>query len=454
MRFCDKLTKLRKENNLSQEQFADKMNVSRQAVSKWESGSSYPDMDKIISMCKVLNCNLEDILDDGVIGNNSKETKINLNIFKEILDFITKSYNMFWSMKFKEKIKCLFELFVIFLTLLIFGIIIYSIFNSYVFNNLRFTRGFNLIFKYAIDPIFTIMLLVFGIIIFIHLFKIRYLDYFITIEDNDVLEKTLENEIKDEKIINNKRYVIEKEKPKIIIRDPKHSTFSFINKLGKILLIIIKLFVLTFIIPFVFFTLFLITISTISFAHIKYGLLFLFIGLAIIGLIIICFIIINFAYNFIFNRNIRFKLMFNLFIISLIMIGVSSGISFICLTKYDYNSSSNKVEIKEEKIKMNDNIIIFSEYNVNYIIDDGMNDIDVKLTIPKGSNSYIYLNKSGKYDIYHIHYLGFDGIDGYKYLIEDLKDKKISNFSKTIKIDVILSQKNYDILHQNEENYY
>ena len=67
MKFCDKLPKLRKNNNLSQELLADKLGVSRQAVSKWESGSSYPDMEKMIEMCKILNCTLEDLLDDGVV---------------------------------------------------------------------------------------------------------------------------------------------------------------------------------------------------------------------------------------------------------------------------------------------------------------------------------------------------------------------------------------------------
>ncbi len=38
MKFCDKLAKQRKNNNLSQEQLADQLGVSRQAVSKWESG--------------------------------------------------------------------------------------------------------------------------------------------------------------------------------------------------------------------------------------------------------------------------------------------------------------------------------------------------------------------------------------------------------------------------------
>ena len=108
MKFSEKLTKLRKDNNLSQEALAEKLNMSRQAISKWESGNSYPDMSTMINICKVLNCTLEDLLDDDAIGTNSfeKNDKVNINKWiKDLLDFITKSYNMFWSMKFFEKIK-------------------------------------------------------------------------------------------------------------------------------------------------------------------------------------------------------------------------------------------------------------------------------------------------------------------------------------------------------------
>ena len=120
MKFCDKLARMRKNNNLSQEQFADKMGVSRQAVSKWESGQSIPDMEKIMTMCKLLNCNLDDLLDDGVMGKSKQnDTKLNFgDYFNEFLSFITKSYNMIWSMRFKEKIKCIFEMLFIFLILL------------------------------------------------------------------------------------------------------------------------------------------------------------------------------------------------------------------------------------------------------------------------------------------------------------------------------------------------
>ena len=58
MKFSEKLQTLRKENKLSQEKLADMLDVSRQAVSKWESGQTYPEMDKLLSMCKIFNCTL------------------------------------------------------------------------------------------------------------------------------------------------------------------------------------------------------------------------------------------------------------------------------------------------------------------------------------------------------------------------------------------------------------
>ena len=52
MSISENLQILRKSKNMSQEELAEKLNVSRQAVSKWESGSGYPETEKIISICK------------------------------------------------------------------------------------------------------------------------------------------------------------------------------------------------------------------------------------------------------------------------------------------------------------------------------------------------------------------------------------------------------------------
>ena len=50
MILADKIIKLRKKNGLTQEELADKMNVSRQAVSKWEGAQTIPDLEKILQL--------------------------------------------------------------------------------------------------------------------------------------------------------------------------------------------------------------------------------------------------------------------------------------------------------------------------------------------------------------------------------------------------------------------
>lgn len=53
MNFCDKLQALRKSTGLSQDQLAEQMNVSRQAISKWESGGAYPNIEKAALLCNI-----------------------------------------------------------------------------------------------------------------------------------------------------------------------------------------------------------------------------------------------------------------------------------------------------------------------------------------------------------------------------------------------------------------
>jgi len=62
MTFGDKLSRLRRENNYTQEQLADVLGVSRQAVSKWESGAAYPETDKLIRISELFDCSLDYLL--------------------------------------------------------------------------------------------------------------------------------------------------------------------------------------------------------------------------------------------------------------------------------------------------------------------------------------------------------------------------------------------------------
>lgn len=62
MNFGETLFKLRKEKNLSQEDVADKLNVTRQTVSKWETNQSTPDFDKILPLCELFEISTEELL--------------------------------------------------------------------------------------------------------------------------------------------------------------------------------------------------------------------------------------------------------------------------------------------------------------------------------------------------------------------------------------------------------
>lgn len=67
MEFNEKLRKLRKEKGLSQEELADIIGVSRQALSKWESGTSYPEMEKLIALSGIFGVTIDSLVkDDGL----------------------------------------------------------------------------------------------------------------------------------------------------------------------------------------------------------------------------------------------------------------------------------------------------------------------------------------------------------------------------------------------------
>ena len=78
MSFNEKLQYLRKENKLSQEQLADMLDVTRQSVSKWESGTTYPEMDKLITMCKIFKCSLDDLTNDEITEINVEKKNVNM----------------------------------------------------------------------------------------------------------------------------------------------------------------------------------------------------------------------------------------------------------------------------------------------------------------------------------------------------------------------------------------
>ena len=64
MVFADKLQSLRKSKGLSQEELAEKCSVTRQSVSKWETGLGYPETEKLLILCEILDVDLDYLMRD------------------------------------------------------------------------------------------------------------------------------------------------------------------------------------------------------------------------------------------------------------------------------------------------------------------------------------------------------------------------------------------------------
>ena len=68
MNFGKNLQYLRRlSKNLTQEELAEKLHVSRQTVSKWETNEALPEMDKALELCKIFNCSLDNLFREEMI---------------------------------------------------------------------------------------------------------------------------------------------------------------------------------------------------------------------------------------------------------------------------------------------------------------------------------------------------------------------------------------------------
>ena len=85
-----KIIEMRKNKNLSQEQLAEVLNVSRQTISNWENGKFYPDIDALVKLSKCFIISLDDLLasDSNILNHLKVSTDIvrsNKNILYAIL---------------------------------------------------------------------------------------------------------------------------------------------------------------------------------------------------------------------------------------------------------------------------------------------------------------------------------------------------------------------------------
>lgn len=86
MEFYEKIKKIRTDNNLTQEQFAEKLFVSRTAISKWESGKGYPSIDSLKYMSKIFNISIDELLSsEEIIDIAENENVSNIGRFYNLV---------------------------------------------------------------------------------------------------------------------------------------------------------------------------------------------------------------------------------------------------------------------------------------------------------------------------------------------------------------------------------
>ncbi|MGN1406540.1 MAG: helix-turn-helix domain-containing protein [Erysipelotrichaceae bacterium] len=427
MQFYEKLSKLRKANNLSQEQLAEKLNVTRQAVSKWESGESYPDMAKIIQLCKILNCSLNELMDDGVMGEiepnekeNEKEEK--KNYFNDFLDYVTKTYNMFIHMSFKSKIVLLLEMCFIALVLLGIGALFYvgiGVLVDLFVSILPSIIGYPL--RRILEAISMGVLLVLGVIVFLHLFKIRYLDYYVTITDNNVNTQNVEEPIKENK---QESELTVNKNPKIIIRDPAHSSSRFFKGLANIMIFLIKCTVVIIVIPVIL--AFVFGVGVAVFCLIQGGKIFYWIALCILGVLLLAYIIIHYAYNFLFKLKQPYRIFLWVLISGLLIIGVGGGFTANSIMSLEEDYTPVKTTVYTDKLMLDENEKLDLEYSkVQYELDDSIEGIEVEINHPINTKMYKHWYYTGDDEIVHSYHVYMDDLKTLNLAIQDLKLGKI-----------------------------
>ena len=448
MNFCNNLQKLRKKMNLSQEQLAESLNVTRQSVSKWESGASYPEMDKLLALCKIFNCGIDDLVNKNIdeVKDLTSSKKVILNFFKSVGDGINKTIRMLESFSFKELVKFLCQIAVIIIVIALCNIpfqiienaITQAFYNNDIYEIISSFCSFIMILLYSC----------FAIIAFFYVYKVKFLDN-IDIENSDNDNKTI--------LYNENKNILKKENFTI-----KSGRLSILDLLMNLFIWFLKFIFIIFMFPI---------IMSIIGGVICFVLLIILIfkGLFLIGPIIISLSLVVFSimimeilFNFIVNKKTNFKRIFIVCISSIVLASIGIGLSIGYFSNIEIiNKAPNQYEIetKEEIIPMNDKLFIHDNYygNIDYIEDNNLND-QVKIDVDYYKSIYdinIISNENNTISI-HSEEPGVIKIGEYlDQVIDNLKNKKIYNYDilSEVKIRVTTSSENINKIKYNRENY-
>lgn len=82
MKFGDNLKQIRKSRKISQERLAEILGVSRQSVSKWETGENFPSMQNIMCLCDIFKCKINDLVHENFVDIDLLDEEIKMSVVK------------------------------------------------------------------------------------------------------------------------------------------------------------------------------------------------------------------------------------------------------------------------------------------------------------------------------------------------------------------------------------
>ena len=471
MKFGDKLIQLRKKSGLSQEELAAKLNVSRQSVSKWESNNTYPETDKIIQICNIFDCTMDDLINENIKDittierKNKKELNINID---SLLEFVTKTVNMFYNMKFLSGLKCLIELGLVIGVLAIIGALASGIITAAIVNIFSFLPWKVLgVLDQVVGGIIDLAWIVITIIVVVHVFKIRYLDYYEQIINEDkpkeeIKEKT--EETKENISIESKKVTLKNKEPHIIIRDKE--PFAFLNILAKMALWFIKSIAIIIGLFLAFILLLGIIGLVISVSLSAYSQIFIGFDIGIVGTLIAVVLTLGIIIRFVLGTKFNAKLFITLFFVSIIITGVGIGVGITALkdiTIAEDLTDILEITTHEAKIEYKDNLVVVDEFprTYEYIIDDSLstNEIIVQNDYDSRFNKiYYYETRMHGMPVYNFYLSGKANIkDMYNIIINDLKNNTFRDYNTYLYLDdirIIASKPTIDKLINNFSKIY
>lgn len=447
MSFEKKLQSLRKAAGLNQEELAEELGVSRQAVSKWESGTTYPEMDKLILMTRLFKCTLDDLVNDEIKnpsvegGEKKKQSSVD-----SLLEFITKSISMFNSMKLSSVIKCFLEIIVLVFMLMIFSSLVYAIIESVISSIFRASYYQIYVFFEGL-LLFTLVIL--DSIITFQFYKIRYLDYYDKLvyqyevksfkkdkTDDNVLELKKEDKME----MNSEETSQMKARERIVIRDPNHKPLAFLSIFSKLVIFVYRALLRFITIPFVCLLIALTIFTVIVIYLISYNTIFIGVSIAGLASIVLTVLIIRTLSDDLFPKKYPIKIMTIIFLIFVVLGGIGIGVSIVSLNNIKFELIDTYTKVEKE-YPYNDKLYLnFLENEGKHIVFE-VNDLLDNILI-----TYNYDNKYESVEL--VNFLGDENylLLEHKYLNINPKEQ-IDEFLNNLKKNLIVGYEGGYITH-------